>query len=218
MKDPTHTPQPHGSYEVLGRIETPRLYLRPMRLADTDAVVAWRSEPGTARMFIHPPPTRAEHEAWFASQRLDRIDYVIVNRATDAPIGVVNYKSLNTALRSAETGTLIGDPGHRRQGFAREAKVAWMLYGFAELGLDAVHVHVRSDNTRMVEIDAALGYVRVDEILLDTAGDRGVTFVRMRLDAPTVLVHPDYLGPDPHGFRAKLADRIIIPVSSQGCQ
>jgi hypothetical protein len=62
----------------------------------------------------------------------------------------------------------------------------------------------------MVEIDAALGYVRVDEILLDTAGDRGVTFVRMRLDAPTVLVHPDYLGPDPHGFRAKLADRIAV--------
>lgn len=208
QKDPMHTPRPHTAYEILDRIDTPRLYLRPMRPEDTEAVVAWRSEPGTARMLVQPPPTRAEHEAWFLSPRLDRIDYVIVNRATDVAIGVVNYKSLNAAQRSAETGTLIGDPGHRRQGYAREAKVAWMLYGFADLGLDEVNVHIRADNTRMIEIDAALGYVRVDEVLWDTAVERGVRFVRMRLSASTALVHPDYLGADPHGFRAKLAERL----------
>lgn len=208
MKDAIHTPKPHGAYERLARIETPRLFLRPMERTDTDAIVAWRSEPETARMFVHRPPTRAEHEAWFESARIDRVDYVLVRRETGAPIGVVNYKDLNATSRSAETGTLIGDASSRRQGFAREAKVAWMLYGFAELALDAVFVHVRTDNARMLDVDAALGYVRVAETRLDTVDAHDVSFVRMRLDAATVLDHSAYRGPDPHGFRAKLAERL----------
>lgn len=208
MNDIVHTPKPHEAYERLPRIDTPRLILRPMERSDAEAVVAWRSEPATARMFVRPPPTRTEHDAWFASDRLDRVDYVLVHRETGTAIGVVNYKDLNMATRTAETGTLVGDPARRRQGFAREAKVAWMLYGFAELALDAVFVHIRTDNTRMLDVDAALGYIRVGETRLDTADARGVPFVRMRLDAATVLDHPAYRGPDPHGFRSKLADRV----------
>lgn len=160
-------------------------------------------------MFVHRPPTRDEHLAWFESDRWDRVDYVVVHRDADAPIGVVNFKDIDGGRRTAETGTLIGDAARRGQGYAHEAKVAWMLYGFAVLELDAVFVHIRADNARMIEIDTKLGHVAEARPALDTSLEAGVPFIRMRLDAATALRHPAFVGaPDPHGFRARLALRL----------
>lgn len=194
----------HDRYERMDEILTPRLSLRPMRREDAADVVAWRSHPATAVLFFGAPPTLEEHLRWFEGPRFSRVDYVVVERATGRRIGTLNYKDIDENRRTAETGTLIGHRPSRGRGLALEAKVAWMLYGFACLGLASVHVQIRSDNKRMIALDAGIGYVREGERRLKTASGEWHAFVRMRLDAETCAHYEAYDRFDLHGFLRRI--------------
>ena len=198
----------HDAYERMPRIDTPRLYLRPLRRDDAETVVAWRSEPKTAAMFLSPPPTLEQHLAWFDSPRTGRVDYLVVTAESDTPLGTVNFKGLHAGDGSAESGTLIGDVASRGKGYGLEAKVAWSLYGFAILGLDRIDVTVRHDNEPMLRIERAVGYELLgSETLADATGGRS-EFVKMTLRARTATRLDVYREHDRHGFVAAIAARL----------
>jgi len=190
------------------RIETPRLYLRPMRREDAESIVAWRSEPRTAAMFFSPPPTLKQHLDWFDSPREHRVDYVVVEAASDLPVGTVSFKDVDLERRSAESGTLIGDLASRGKGYGLEAKVAWCLYGFAVLGLDRIDVTVRRDNEPMLRIEAALGHETLEEAVLPNALGEPTAYVRMTLPARRATELDVFRSVDRHGFVERLAARL----------
>ena len=192
---------------ALTRIETPRLYLRPLARADAELVVGWRNEPANADMFLLPPPTLEQHLAWFDAPRVGRIDWVIVDRARDVPIGTLNYKRFDDASGSAETGTLLGDTASRGKGFAREAKAAWMLYGFAALGLERVEVVMRADNAAIIHINTVLGCLPDGVVELPNAAGIPMPFMRMALTRDGVLCRSLYAAADLHGFLGVIAPR-----------
>lgn len=153
--------KPFSAYELRTEIETARLGLRPLRRSDAELVVSWRAQ--AADQFLGAQPTLAEHLAWFASERLGRVDYVIVTKTDGRGIGIVNFRSIDETARTAEVGKLIGDPSHRGRGYAQEATAAWLLYGFGDLGFERIHAWTRSDNHANIHVNLKLGYDLTEE-------------------------------------------------------
>jgi [ribosomal protein S5]-alanine N-acetyltransferase len=154
-------PSPHTAYELRTAIETARLVLRPLRRSDAELVVGWRAQ--DAAQSLRPQPTIAEHLAWFASERRGRVDSATVEKAKGRPSGLVNFRDIDEAGQSAEVGKLIGGPSCRGRGYAQEATVAWLMYGFGELDLERVDAWTRSDNHASIHVDVKLGSMVTEE-------------------------------------------------------
>ncbi len=190
----------HEYYERRARIETPRLWLRPMREEDAELIVAWRNEPSTAAMFFIAPPTLDEHLRWFHSGREWRVDYVIVRKEEGRPIGVVNFRDIDEVRGVAEGGKLIGDLNSRGRGMAKEAFAAWLMYGFGTLGLRRVMIRTRTDNTANIRINEKLGF-HVEERYRHRAADGVVReFVMMTLPRREVDRRPYFRSVDRQGY------------------
>lgn len=180
-------------------ILTKRLLLRPLELRDAETVVAWRNDPRNAELFLSPPPTLEEHLAWFATERPNRVDYIITLRETGELIGTLNYaRSDQRGL--AETGTLIGARQHRGKGIATEAKVVWTLFGFAMLNIDTIEVRIREDNAAMLHIDRKLGYEEAGSAVMKNAHGDPYTYRVLRLRRKRVLELPAYEQPEYGSF------------------
>lgn len=167
------------------RLEGERVYLRLLAAADTDHVVRWRSDPLVAsQLFAERPPTRAEHEAWFArlAERRDRLEFVIMVREGDVPIGTVGLSRIDRASGEAEYGILIGEPAWRGKGAARECSELLLEYAFGGLGLREVKLNLFADNGSARGLYERLGFV---ETRAGTRSKRGVTrgTVEMRLSS-----------------------------------
>src|SRR5690554_159767 len=170
-------------------IRTTRLLLRPLASDDAELVVAWRNDPQNAELFLAPPPTLEQHLKWFASDRSNRVDYVITLQESGEVVGTLNYV-LDPAGHTAETGTLIGSRAHRGKGIASEAKLAWTLFGFAALDIESILVRIRADNERMIRIDEKLGYVHVGSERLTNAIGAPHEYRTLRLDRGRTLDLP----------------------------
>lgn len=197
----------HHYYERSIRIDTPRLRLRPMREEDAERVVAWRNEPATAAMFFVPPPTFDEHLKWFHGPRLARVDYMVVRKDEQRPIGVVNFKDIDDDRGVAEGGKLIGDLASRGRGMAKESFAAWLLYGFKTLGLKRVMIRTRTDNEANIHLNRRLGF-HVEDSYRHRAADGVVReFVMMSLHRREVERREYFRQIDRQGYFADGARR-----------
>jgi N-acetylneuraminate synthase len=136
--------------------------LREMRADDADAVVRWRSLPEVqSELFSAAPPTRAEHDAWFADllRRSDRLEFVILEG--DRAVGTIGLSAIDVAAKSAEYGILVGEASARRQGVARRASKALLRFAFDVLGLESVDLELFSDNTAARHLYDGLSFSEV---------------------------------------------------------
>ena len=190
----------HKYYEREERIDTPRLWLRPMQEEDAETVVGWRNARETAAMFFVPPPSLAEHRRWFRGRRRGRADYMIIRRDEDRPVGVVNFRHVDIERGVAEGGKLLGDMQSRGQGMAKEAFAAWVLYGFGRLGLQRVMIRTREDNNTNIHLNRKLGFHIEDRYRQQAADGVMRRFVMMTLTRRDVLHDQYYREVDHQGY------------------
>ncbi|MDP9792643.1 RimJ/RimL family protein N-acetyltransferase [Catenuloplanes nepalensis] len=145
-------------------VRTERLLLRPLTLADTDALVAYRSIPDLCRFVPFHPQSRDEIQA--------RIKGVFANHALTA-----EGQNLTLGMEVAATGELIGDvilfyhsrlhaggevgwilnPAHGGHGYATEAARAMLRLGFEELGLRRIIARIDERNVASARLARRLG-------------------------------------------------------------
>ncbi|MEE6262725.1 GNAT family N-acetyltransferase [Plantactinospora sonchi] len=160
-------------------IRTERLSLRPLAVADVDALLAYRSRPDVCRYVPFEPMTReAVHERlathWAATA------------LTDAGQG------LTLGIEIAETGHLIGDvmlfwqsrehaggeigyllhPDFTGHGYATEAACAMLHLGFDHLGLHRIIARVDERNEASAKVARRLG-MRQEARLVDNEFFKG---------------------------------------------
>ena len=122
----------------------PRLFLRPWREEDLDALFAINGDAESMRHFA-AVMTRAESDAW--GQRMQaHIDahgwgFWVAEERGGAPfIGVVGLMTIPWQAHftpAVEIGWRI-HPAHRRRGFAAEAARLSLDFGFGRLGLEQI--------------------------------------------------------------------------------
>lgn len=124
-------------------LQGPRLILRPLTPADSDAVFALNGDP---RVMRHFPAvmTRAESDAWVARLIAHQQDRGFSFAAVELPgagcVGVVGLLEIpwQAAFTPAiEIGWRIA-PAHQRRGLAEEAARLVLAHGFGRLGLPRI--------------------------------------------------------------------------------
>jgi 8-oxo-dGTP diphosphatase len=165
------------------RIETPRLILRAVTLADAPWIERYVSEWDVARhtaRIPHPYPAGGAVDFIRSLDPKEGPTFAIERREDHEPVGLIGLEF--AADGEAETGFWIGKPFWGR-GYASEALQAVVRYGFLNIGLSRLVATAVPDNrasvrvqekaglvfTGMIEIDApARGYrARVERRLLE---------------------------------------------------
>ena len=160
-------------------LTTDRLVLRPMQEDDAGRVVAWRNSPhvsdvsSTQRRF-----DEATHREWFRSTRAERTDYVVCTKEGMNPIGSFSFKRhLQEAdSRVAEMGKYIGEKSALGKGYAKEAGLAWVRFGFEYFHFAVIVAVTRGDNAANIRVNESLGFHLAEEKV-----DRGVRWIKMEL-------------------------------------
>jgi|APSaa5957512576_1039674.scaffolds.fasta_scaffold07957_2 RimJ/RimL family protein N-acetyltransferase len=154
----------HKYYEQSLKINSERLFLRPIIENDSDLIVSWRNSLEVRSMLVDTDKLTIEtHLKWFKSSRCNRIDYVFCENTKGKAIGTVNFKNIDELVGSAEAGKLLGDVSFRKKGLAKEAFLAWMKYGFDVLGLKKIYIFTRKNNIGNINLNMAIGFNFVEQ-------------------------------------------------------
>ena len=136
---------------TLPTLETERLILRPLSLADAPAVkeLAGEREIADTTLNIPHPYEDGVAERWISTHQeryeKDRgLSLAIVLRETHALIGAIGMNT-NAAHENAEIGYWVGKPYWNR-GYCTEAARAIVAYGFDALKLHRIYAHHLSRN------------------------------------------------------------------------
>jgi RimJ/RimL family protein N-acetyltransferase len=142
-------------------LETARLRLRPLDMADADALNAIQSDPHHMRFYPHPF-TPKESRAWIEKMqaRYDRDGFALLavdDRQTGEFLGNVGPLVQGVdEVDEVELGWSI-TPTRARQGIATEAAAACRDWVFATLEADHVISLIRPENTASCGVARKLG-------------------------------------------------------------
>jgi RimJ/RimL family protein N-acetyltransferase len=148
-------------------IETARLRLRPLSLADLDALLGYRGQEEVCRFLPFEPMTRGQ---------------LVVRLRDDFSGTAIDHEgeALTLGVELVETGELIGDvvlffrsrehaggelgyvfhPEFGGQGYATEACSAMLALGFEQLGLHRIIARIDGRNHNSAALAARLGMRR----------------------------------------------------------
>lgn len=175
------------------KLYTRRLCLRPMEESDASMVVSWRNK-GRIRQVIENPQSKDltidDHLRWFRSTRRSRVDFVVIIRDVQLPIGVWSLKQTRDSrmYRAMEQSRYIGEDPALGKGYALEASKCLLYYAFRVLELDKVVTTNKRDNERPQKMNLKLGFTYSEDRTVPNG------FVRMLINKPTFerLFEPDW--------------------------
>lgn len=99
------------------------------------------------------PISDLDHEEWLDSvlrKRTDMVIFVIETTDERGAIGTCKLTNISWLSRSADLQIRIGSHRHRDQGLGTEAVRLLCDFGFIDLGLNRIALHVWSQNTRAI--------------------------------------------------------------------
>lgn len=160
-----------------------KIILRPIKAEDTPLIVKWRNNPEVRKNFIFRETfTEEMHNNWLNTKVAsgEVVQYIIIDRDTEVPVGSVYFRDVDMKNRSAEYGMFIGEDSARGKGMGSEAESLFTSFGFEKMGLHRIFSRFFSDNIRSEKSCERAGFVREgvfrDMVYLD--GEyRDVTFM-----------------------------------------
>ncbi len=149
-----------------------RTSLRPVRSSDKEILYRWITDRKLC-VFNSPyfPVGEGDHDTWFASvlsRQQNAVFFVIEEKASHKVIGSCQLVHINWVHRSAELQIRIGEPIFQGKGFGSEAIRLLVDFGFTDLNLHRIYLHVFSSNMRAIKAYEKCGFIR-EGVLKDGA-------------------------------------------------
>lgn len=145
------------------QLSSDRLWLRPLRGSDAQALFGIHSDPAFARFWSSAPWTQlAQAEQLIAQDQIDlaqgeHVRLGIVRTQDKVLLGTCTLFKIHVTNRRAELGYGLG-PVHWGQGYAREAVTALLDWGFDTLGLHRVEADIDPENQASATLLQRLGF------------------------------------------------------------
>lgn len=143
------------------RKTTGRVMLSPITMADAPALFAWINDRDLV-LFNAPfhPTHEASHLEWVRglAKRKDLAAFAIRAQPGRRLIGVCQLTGINPVSRSADLQIRIGEAASRGKGLGRQAVEALVAFGFNDLNLHRIALHVFATNTRAIKTYEAVGF------------------------------------------------------------
>ena len=146
-------------------LQTPRLALRPLAPPDADAVFAMRSDPVVQRYGSHPAWTDPQLAVDYIERNMAAMaagthaQFAVVRREDAAVVGTVTLYALDAPCRRADVGYVLRVPEWGK-GYANEALVRLLDWGFEHLQLNRVEADVDPRNAPSARALERLGFQR----------------------------------------------------------
>lgn len=160
--------------KVLERIVGENIILRKITLEDTDNIVKWRNDPEVRQNFIFRGAFTSEgHVQWMKTKVAsgEVIQYIILIKNNEEPIGSVYFRNVDLLNNSAEYGVFIGEGSARRKGIGSEVARLFTRYGLEELGFHRISLRVLEGNDAAYRTYEKAGFKKEgvfrDMVLLD---------------------------------------------------
>lgn len=135
------------------------IIIRPLLQKDSEKLFMWINDRDLV-LFNAPykPIMEANHKAWF--ENLPHINNIKVFAIChkDVLIGTCQLHSIDFVSRSAELQIRIGDNSHQNKGYGKLALKQLISFGFKDLNLNRIFLHVFTDNLRAIKVYQALGF------------------------------------------------------------
>lgn len=129
------------------------VFLRPSERDDLPLFVRWFNDADVLRnLAMRAPMSDAAEAVWFdrmlAAQGATDYQFVICVLADARPIGTIGLHGLDLQNGNAEFGIAIGEKGEWNKGYGTDALRAISDFGFGELRLVRIGLHVYAGNDR----------------------------------------------------------------------
>jgi RimJ/RimL family protein N-acetyltransferase len=150
-------------------IDSERLSMRSLSSADEAFYCSLYTDTGIMRHVGEPLSRDAALDAFRRS--LDRMNepsferrvVVLVDRATQQPIGISSVRMLRGKRGRAEVGTLL-KPGMHEKGYAQECSTALISQAFTRRYIDELIAYSAIGNTAVERLLTELGFSRGDSL------------------------------------------------------
>lgn len=149
-------------------IETERLILRPLEIADAEALFAMDKNPNVHK-YLWQKPTQDLSESikiiemvqkQYAENKIGR--FATILKETGEFIGWTGIKFVNDHIENGKTNFY--DYGYRlveqfwNKGYATEASKAWLEYGFNQMNLQEMNAYTHAENGASNHILQKVGF------------------------------------------------------------
>lgn len=154
-----------------GRRPVPRVMLSAIALADAPTLFAWINDRELAILNApYRPVHEVTHREWVTglAMRRDLVAFAIRVKKGRKLIGVCQLTGINPVTRSAELQIRIGHPAARGKGLGLEAVRQLAAFGFRDLNLHRIALHVFATNARAITTYERAGF-RLDGTLREAA-------------------------------------------------
>jgi ribosomal-protein-alanine N-acetyltransferase len=139
------------------------LHLRPLQVGDEEALLQYLSDPAVLEHTSIPLPTLQSLAASVArdiAAYRERTSFrLALADADDRVIGMCGFNNWSPLHKHAELAYELA-PHYWGRGYMRNAVLAILQWGFAELGLNRVHAFVMTTNARSIRLLEHCGFVR----------------------------------------------------------
>lgn len=136
-------------------IETNRLKLSLIEEQDALEIVRWRNDPQIIKYFFNfTGITVKEHQEWYQQyiKNNNRIEFMISITQQNKKIGTIGFSNIDYKNQKAEYGVMIGDKASQSNGYAKEASIGLINYGFKEMNLQKIYLKVLRNNERAIHL------------------------------------------------------------------
>lgn len=156
-------------------LETDRLLLRPLELSDAEDMFAMDSNPEVHK-YLWQNPTKTVDEtikiienvrSQYKRNNIGR--FAAILKETNEFIGWTGIKYIDDHIENGNTNFF--DYGYRLnekfwgKGYATEASVAWLDYGFKQMNIDKMNAYTHSDNGASNHILQKIGMKFMEDYL-----------------------------------------------------
>lgn len=141
-----------------------QIQLRSLRLSDSQLLYEWINNRELVNCNApYRPISEAEHNAWFESVIIKRTDisiFIIEDLANKCAIGSCQLLNINSVFCSAEMQIRIGESNSWNKGIGSEAIRLLSEFGFRDLNLHRIYLHVFATNSRAIRVYEKNKFVR----------------------------------------------------------
>jgi RimJ/RimL family protein N-acetyltransferase len=157
--------------------------LTPLRPDDSDTLFKWINDRELVlRSAAFRPVSREAHDAWFTAIRLKNDAFIFAIRLSPSGqlVGTCQLHGIDWIARRAQLQIRIGDGSARGRGLGTEAVRRLVEFGFRDLNLHRIDLHVFADNAPARRAYEKAGFA-VEACLRDAAfiNDRYIDVIRM---------------------------------------
>lgn len=141
-----------------------RIVLRPVEISDLEKIADWRNRPDIHKNFFsYEYIIKSNQEKWYQSllNSKEKMLFIIEERSEKNAIGLIGFDHIDFKNQQAEYGNLlIGEKNAIGKGYAKEATLHLLNYGFYELDLHRIYLKVFEWNKRAIKLYEKSGFIK----------------------------------------------------------